>query len=95
MIGVYAVCRLKEGQQKAFEALAEELAQASRQEVGCLQYRYGKIKDQDNAYAFMEQWQSQAHLEAHFQQPHFLRAGEALGQLLASALEISVVELAD
>lgn len=93
MIGVYAICRLQEGKNQDFEAIARELIEKSRQDKGCISYHCGKIIDKENVYAFTERWESQADLQLHMEQPHFAHAAKQLATVLAADLEISVLEL--
>lgn len=93
MLAVYANCQLKVGKSSEFEQIATELTKLSRQDKGCIAYHVGKVSGENDSYSFVEFWQSQADLDLHMQQPHFIQAGEKFAELLAAPLDIKLVEL--
>ena len=93
MIAVYAVAVVKPEQLDTFKTLVNSLIATSRQDQGCVSYQLGAVAGKENTFAFVEQWQSMADLEAHTQQPHFTQAVEKFADLLSPPLEINVVEL--
>ena len=50
--------------------LGQTVAAASREEAGCLAYRVYEDSEQPNHFVFVEEWESQAALEAHFATSH-------------------------
>ena len=58
-------------------AASAQLA-ASRAEDGCLSYAYAFDVEEPGLLRVFEQWESRAHLEAHFRQPHMTPWREAL-----------------
>ena len=56
-----------------FQALAGELACASREEPGCLGYTVNQSRDDPRLHAFFEFWADQAALDAHGATAHFQR----------------------
>ncbi len=56
-----------------FEALAAELARASRAEEGCLGYSVNRSTEDRRLHVFVERWRDQAAFEAHGATEHFRR----------------------
>ena len=46
------------------------LIEPTRREVGCLRYELWHNRDDENELTFVEEWLSDAHLEAHLLTPH-------------------------
>ncbi len=64
-------------------ALAAALAMAAetRKEDGCITYGFFADVEDENTFRIFEEWQSQAHLEAHFQTPHIAQFRETVAGL--------------
>ena len=56
-----------------FQALAGELACASREEPGCLGYTLNPSRTDPRVHAFIECWADQSALDAHGATAHFQR----------------------
>jgi len=52
--------------------LARELVVETRKEKGCIRYELCQNPEKETHIAFIEEWESQAALDAHFQTPHFV-----------------------
>ena len=72
---------------EAAPALAE-LAASSRGDAGCLAYEVYESASTPGTFVTVEEWVSQAHLDAHMSQPHVAKAFEVAGPLLAGSVEI-------
>ncbi|CAJ1954804.1 unnamed protein product [Cylindrotheca closterium] len=59
-----------EKQQKWLE-MAKELASETWKEDGCISYDFVRSTEKQNRFIIVEEWESQAHLDAHFNTPHF------------------------
>ncbi|QLB18206.1 putative quinol monooxygenase [Mannheimia granulomatis] len=92
MLAVYAKCVVKPEKVAQFKRIIAPLIEQSRQESGCVSYQCGQVQGQENTFAFVELWQSQADLDAHLDQPHFQSAAQAFGDVLAKELDIELVE---
>ena len=55
-----------------------EMAAASRDEPGCIDYRFAIDIDDPLVVRVFEQWESPDALEAHFAMPHFLAFSEVM-----------------
>ena len=93
VIGVVATLKVQEGKEADFEkAFGELRQQVKANEKGCLLYDVFKSKSDPQTYKVMEQYASQADLEAHGKSDHFKAAGPALGAVLAGAPEIEYLD---
>ncbi|UWG98882.1 antibiotic biosynthesis monooxygenase [Dehalobacter sp. DCM] len=54
-----------------FIAAVSELAVATRAEEGCIFYEMYQEIDEPTTFYFLEEWQSEADLQKHFNTPHF------------------------
>jgi NAD(P)H dehydrogenase (quinone) len=61
-----------EAQAKWLE-MAAEITAATRLEDGCFTYKFVKKSEGKTRFVIVEEWASMAHLEAHFETPHFKR----------------------
>jgi quinol monooxygenase YgiN len=72
MIKVVAQFFIKNGEVEKALALAKELVLETRKEKGCISYELCQSLGKDTHIAFIEEWESQAALDVHFQAPHFV-----------------------
>jgi len=83
VIGVVATMKIKPGKEAEFEKTFSELAAKVREnEKGCLLYEFFRHKSEASTYIVMEQYASDADLEAHGKTEYFRAAGPALGSVL-------------
>lgn len=61
--------------------IGQRVAAASRDEPGCLHYRVYQDSEDENAYVFVEEWESEEALQAHFRTPH---VAEFMAAILAT-----------
>ena len=50
--------------------IGQRVAAASRNEPGCVRYQVCQDTENENSIVFVEEWQSQDALDAHFASPH-------------------------
>ena len=64
-------------------ALAAALAMAAetRREDGCITYGFFADVEDENTFRIFEEWESQAHLDAHFQTAHIANFRETVAAL--------------
>ncbi|NQD92901.1 antibiotic biosynthesis monooxygenase [Pseudomonas sp. CrR25] len=74
----------RDGHAAAVEAGLRQLVDASRAEVGCLQYDLHQHRDNPQVFVMLEQWLDAAALSAHQQSPHFQAFGARCGDSLQS-----------
>lgn len=93
MLAVYATCVIKSEHCAQFEQLAAKMVAASQTDKGCLFYQCGKVQGAENTYVFVEQWQTQADLNQHLQQPHFTENFPIIETIVSQAVEIKIIDL--
>lgn len=74
--------------------LAIEVAAATRDEPGCLSYRFFADLEDPNRFFVFEEWRDADALQAHFAMPHMATFVAAVPALLAAPLEITRYEIA-
>lgn len=70
MIFVIATLAFAPENREALVAAAQPCITATRQEPGCISYDLTASSTDTGTAIFVERWQSRAHLQAHFGQPH-------------------------
>ncbi len=92
-IGIVATLKIKAGKESEFEAVFLDLqGQVQKNEPGCLHYQVFKSRSQPSTYIVMEQYKSQADLDAHRGMPHFMAAGPKLGAVLDGRPTIEIMD---
>ena len=77
-----AILPAKEDSVEALLGALESLAEATRQEPGCIEYGFYRDTADTNCVLSFERWVDQASEDAHWQTPHLKQALVALDQLL-------------
>ncbi|MCL2658458.1 MAG: antibiotic biosynthesis monooxygenase [Betaproteobacteria bacterium] len=72
MLKVVAQFFIKNGEVEKALTLAKTLVLETRKENGCVSYELCQSLGKDTHIVFIEEWESQAALDAHFQAPHFV-----------------------
>lgn len=70
MIVVVGRVRTDADRREELIRLGQQVAQASRAEVGCLGYRLYEDTETANDFVFIEEWASEEALREHFATPH-------------------------
>jgi quinol monooxygenase YgiN len=85
-IGLVATLKVQPEKADEFAKIFMELrAQVKANEKGCLQYDFFKSKANDGTFIVMEQYATQADLDAHGKTDYFRAAGAKFGGMLAGA----------
>ena len=91
-IGIVATLKVKPGHESEFEQVFLDLQTSVKtNEPGAMQYEVFKSK-QPSTYVVMEQYKSQADLDAHRKTPHMAAAGPKLGAVLDGRPAIELLE---
>ena len=70
--------------------LATELAQALRQDAGCISYEmYQDIKD-ETVLTMIETWENEEALQAHIEAPHFKRLVPQIAALATGETDMNI-----
>jgi quinol monooxygenase YgiN len=84
MIIVAGTIRVPEDKIEALLPVARETLAATRKEVGCISYSFAFDIEDRGLIRIFEEWESRAHLEAHFKQPHMGPWRDKLAEIGAS-----------
>ncbi len=93
--GISVVARLKAKSGLEDELRGELLALVgkSRLDEGCINYDLHQSLDDRSIFVFYENWQSREHLDRHLATPHLQTFLGKAQELLASPVEISLLEM--
>ncbi|MDA1100795.1 MAG: putative quinol monooxygenase [Proteobacteria bacterium] len=97
MIVISGCFRFAPAQRAAALSAALVIAAETRKEEGCITYGFFADVEDENSFRIFEEWQSQAHLDAHFQTAHIARfraTVAALGPLHRNVSRYVVDEVA-
>jgi quinol monooxygenase YgiN len=81
--------------------VGQTVAAASRQEPGCITYRLYEDTERENAFVFVEEWESDDALRQHFASPHIAVFLEAIRATIVAPPDVkfhtiaSSMDLAD
>jgi quinol monooxygenase YgiN len=92
MIVVAGTVRIPEDKIDALKPTAQATLAATRKEDGCLLYSYAFDIEDRGLMRIFERWESRAHLEAHFKQPHMKPWREKLAEVGARDRDIKAYE---
>jgi quinol monooxygenase YgiN len=92
MIKVVSKNQVPTGNIEAFKALAAKMVKETVKEDGCIDYALFEDESNPNLLVFVETWESKAHLEAHFQAPHFKLYVPQMGELRTDK-ELSILKM--
>ena len=77
-----------------FTAAAKEIIEKSNQESGCTFYQLYQDPYDASKFVFIEEYKSQAAVDAHFATEHFKAFGPKIGDLITGPPEIKIVSVA-
>lgn len=93
MLVLRAAFRLKpEHRDAALEAACAMLA-PSQAEEGCITYNFWEDPNEANSFIFFEEWESRAHLDAHFETNHFKNFVELYEGYLSEPFQVRAYEV--
>jgi len=92
MVKLIARLQAKPGQEATVAAALRKLAPPSRAEAGCILYDTCRVKDDPATLLVLEEWESQAALDAHMATAHFQAFLAEVGPALAGEPKLEVVE---
>lgn len=81
MITVVASCVVKEDKISEYKRIAFEMEKETVKEDGCISYKLFQNSQNEHAFAFIEQWESNEHLEAHKKTKHFTELVPKMNEL--------------
>lgn len=87
-VRVIARITAQPGKEAQLEAILRALVTPTRDEAGCISYQLLRHQGDNTEYTFVEEWQSNAAIDAHFETPHLQNALLQVADLLACAPDI-------
>ena len=83
-----ASMRAKKDQIEALKAELEKLLAPTHAEAGCIRYEMWQNREDPAEFVFVEEWESDAALVAHFQTPHMKEGVPRIEALLDGMLDL-------
>lgn len=74
---------------------ALNMAEATKQEAGCIAYQFYADLADPNTFLIFEEWESEAALQAHFQAPHMVEFQKQIPQYVAGPLNLKRYEVSE
>jgi quinol monooxygenase YgiN len=87
-VHVLALFTAAPGKEAELEEVLTALIEPTRKEAGCIRYDLVRGLGKSAELAFIEEWESAAHLDAHSQTEHLREAGRKAGPLLTAPASI-------
>ena len=94
MIVVTGYLRLEPAALQALRPLAEKTVWATRAEDGCIVYAFSEDLAEPGLMRIYEEWESQAHLDAHGQTAHIAAWREAVRGVQILERELKLADIA-
>lgn len=88
MIEILAIFRAKPGYEDALRQATLDVVEPTRKESGCIRFDVSEDRESPGAFFISETWESEAALDAHFQQPYLQHLVELHKQLLDGELKL-------
>ena len=92
---VVAHLRARPDRTDDLKQLLQGLVEPTRNEPGCRSYELHQNVENPAEFTFVEEWDDEAALGAHFETPHVRRALEKAPDLLAAELDLRKVRKLD
>ena len=87
-VHVLALFTAAPGKESELERVLTALIEPTRKEAGCIRYDLVQGLGKSAELAFIEEWESAEHLDAHSKTPHVQEAGRKAGPLLGAPASI-------
>jgi quinol monooxygenase YgiN len=85
---VVAIAETSSDKTMELKSVCLGLIEPTRKESGCISYELYEDTTNPGRFTFIEEWESQVHLDAHLKTPHLVAAGEAFGKIVTKDLVI-------
>jgi quinol monooxygenase YgiN len=92
---VIAHIRAKPGQESRVRQLLEGLLAPTRAEAGCINYDLHQSQTDPALFVFYENWESEAHLDAHARSAHIQSFRKLADEILAEPAQITKWQIVD
>jgi quinol monooxygenase YgiN len=94
MIVVIGRVRTDASKREELVRIAQEVARASREESACIGYRFYADTEEEDAYVFVEEWESLDALREHFRTPHIATFMKAIPNAIVATPDVQFHEVA-
>lgn len=81
------------GKQEEVKMILTDLVEPTRREEGCILYELLQNQEDSTDFVFVEEWESETLLNAHFDSPHMNEVDTKLAGLLAVPADIRLYRL--
>lgn len=92
-VRVIATLIAQEGKADELASLLRDLISPTHAEPGCRRYELWQNEADSNEFRFVEEWESPAALDAHFETPHIKSALSQFPELMAGDLDLRKYQL--
>ncbi|MDP6964021.1 MAG: putative quinol monooxygenase [Planctomycetota bacterium] len=89
---IIAEMKANPGKREQVADVLEKMLQPSRNEQGCISYRFFYSHDDSDVILFYEQWRDMAAIKFHFETEHFQQLKPQLDGLLSGDPKIEIFE---
>jgi quinol monooxygenase YgiN len=89
MIVVVGRVRTDADKREALIRIGQRVAQASRAEAGCINYRLYEDTETENDFVFIEEWESDEALQTHFTTHHIAELMRTIPETMVAPPEVS------
>lgn len=94
MIVVVARVKTDDALREDLIKIGQAVAQASRQEAGCINYALFEDTEDRNRFMVVEEWRDDAALQEHFRTPHIAKFMASINGAVTEPPEVSFHEIA-
>jgi quinol monooxygenase YgiN len=88
MVVVVGRVRTDEGRRAELIRIGQAVASTSREEPGCISYQVCQDTEDEDAFVFVEEWESEEALEAHFGTSHIATFMSAIRETIVGQPEV-------
>ena len=92
---VIAHIRAKPGQESRVREILQGLLSPTRAEAGCINYDLHQSQTDPALFVFYENWESEAHLDAHARSAHIQSFRKLTDETLAEPVQITKWQILD
>jgi quinol monooxygenase YgiN len=81
-LNVVAIIETSSDRAEELKKILLGLIEPTRKESGCIKYELYQDITNPGLFTFVEEWESQEHLDVHMKTPHLVAAGEAFSKIV-------------
>lgn len=81
-LNVVAIIETSSARAEELKKILLGIIEPTRKESGCIRYELYQDITNTGLFTFVEEWESQEHLDVHMKTPHLVAAGEAFSKII-------------